>query len=49
MLLLGALLHPPQASIEDPYQRSTAETEHVADQIEAGLTELALLLGQAVC
>jgi protein-tyrosine-phosphatase/predicted ATP-grasp superfamily ATP-dependent carboligase len=49
MLLLGALLHPPQASIEDPYQRSTAETELVADQIEAGLTELALLLGQAVC
>ena len=49
MLLLGALLHPPQASIEDPYQRSTAETEHVADQIEDGLAELALLLGQTVC
>src|SRR5262249_48128124 len=44
MLLRGALLPPPKASIEDPYQRSTAETEHVAEQIEAGLTELALLL-----
>ncbi|PYN86347.1 MAG: hypothetical protein DMD87_18070 [Candidatus Rokuibacteriota bacterium] len=49
MVLLGALLDPPRASIKDPYQLSTAETERVADQIEAGLTELAVLLGRAVC
>jgi protein-tyrosine-phosphatase/predicted ATP-grasp superfamily ATP-dependent carboligase len=49
MLLLGALLQPPQVSIDDPYRLSTAETERVADQIEAGLAALAPLLGQAVC
>ena len=47
MVLLGALLHPPQASIADPYQLSMAETERVAEQIDAGLAELAMLLGEA--
>jgi len=47
IVMLGALLHPPRASINDPYQRSAAETEHVAAQVEAALAELALLLGVA--
>jgi len=45
IVMLGALLQPPRASIDDPYQRSTEETEHVAAQVEAALAELATLLG----
>ena len=47
IVMLGALLHPPRVAINDPYQLSTAETEHIAAQIDAGLDELALLLGVA--
>ena len=45
--MLGALLHPPRATISDPYQLSTAETEQIAVQVDAALDELALLLGVA--
>lgn len=45
IVMLGAMLHPPKASINDPYQRSTAETEHIAAQVDAALAELAKLLG----
>ena len=47
IVMLGALLHPPRVAINDPYQLATAETEHIAAQIDAGLDELALLLGVA--
>jgi protein-tyrosine-phosphatase len=45
IVMLGALLEPPRASIDDPYQRSIAETEHIAAQMEGALAELATLLG----
>ena len=45
VVMLGALLHPSTASIDDPYQRSVAETEQIAAQVESGLAELAMLLG----
>ncbi|MGH7343612.1 MAG: hypothetical protein ACREK4_01745, partial [Candidatus Rokuibacteriota bacterium] len=47
IVMLGALLHPTRASIDDPYQLSSAETEQVGAQVETGLDELATLLGLA--
>jgi protein-tyrosine phosphatase len=47
IVMLGALLDPPRVALNDPYQLSTVETEHVAAQIDAALDELALLLGVA--
>ena len=47
IVMLGALLHPPRAAINDPYHLSTAETEHFAAQVDAALDELARLLGVA--
>jgi len=43
--MLGALLSPRKAFIDDPYQRSVAETEQIAAQVESALGELAKLLG----
>lgn len=45
VVMLGALLNPRRASIDDPYQRSVAETEQIAAQVESALAELAKLLG----
>ena len=45
VVMLGALLQPPKAFIDDPYQRSVAETEEIARQVDATLPELARLLG----
>jgi len=45
VVMLGAFLDPPQAVIDDPYQRSVAETEQIAAQVEAALPGLARLLG----
>ena len=45
VVMLGALLSPRKAFIDDPYQRSVAETEQIAAQVESALGELAKLLG----
>jgi protein-tyrosine-phosphatase len=45
VVMLGALLSPRKAVIDDPYQRSVAETEQIAAQVESALGELAKLLG----
>ena len=45
IVMLGALLDPPKPSIADPYQCSAEETELVAADVEAALTELAHQLG----
>jgi protein-tyrosine phosphatase len=45
VVMLGAFLDPPQAVIDDPYQRSVVETEQIAAQVEAALPGLARLLG----
>jgi protein-tyrosine-phosphatase/predicted ATP-grasp superfamily ATP-dependent carboligase len=45
IVMLGALLDPPKPSIADPYQCSAEETELVAADVEAALTELARQLG----
>lgn len=45
VVMLGALLTPRKAFIDDPYQRSVAETEQIAAQVELALGELAKLLG----
>jgi protein-tyrosine-phosphatase/predicted ATP-grasp superfamily ATP-dependent carboligase len=45
VVMLGAFLDPPQAIIRDPYQRSVAEGEQFAAQVEAALPGLARLLG----
>src|SRR4029077_8204690 len=34
VVMLGALLSPRKAVIDDPYQRSVAETEQIAAQVE---------------
>jgi len=41
----GALLNPRTAIIDDSHQRSIAETEQIAAQVESALAELAKLLG----
>jgi len=45
IVMLGALLDPPKPSIADPYQCSPAETELIAADVDAALTELAHQLG----
>lgn len=45
IVMLGALLDPPKPSIADPYQCSPAETELIAADVDAALTELARQLG----
>jgi protein-tyrosine-phosphatase len=45
VVMLGAFLDPPKAVIDDPYQRSVAESEQIAVQVEAALPGLARLLG----
>lgn len=45
VVMLGAMLQPPRPSIDDPYQRSVAETEQIGAQVDAGLDELARFLG----
>jgi protein-tyrosine-phosphatase/predicted ATP-grasp superfamily ATP-dependent carboligase len=47
IVMLGALLQPPRATIKDPYQLSTAETDPIAAQVDSALAELAILLGVA--
>jgi protein-tyrosine-phosphatase/predicted ATP-grasp superfamily ATP-dependent carboligase len=45
IVMLGEFLDPPQAAIDDPYQRSVTEAEQIASQVEAALSGLARLLG----
>jgi protein-tyrosine-phosphatase len=45
IVMLGAMLRPVRTSIDDPYQRTTAETEYIAAQVDAALAELASVLG----
>jgi protein-tyrosine-phosphatase/predicted ATP-grasp superfamily ATP-dependent carboligase len=45
VVMLSALLNPRTAIIDDPYQRSIAETEQIATHVESALAELAKLLG----
>ena len=45
IVMLGALLDPPKPSIADPYQCSAEETELIAADVDAALTELAHQLG----
>ena len=39
VLMLGAFLDPPQAAIDDPYQRSVAESEQIAAQLQVSSAE----------
>jgi hypothetical protein len=45
VVMLGALLNTRTAFIDDPYQRSIAETDQIATHVESALAELATLLG----
>src|SRR5262249_8008139 len=47
IVMLGALLHPPRAAINDPYQLSTGATGPGSARIDAALDEPALPLGVA--